>query len=250
MRQRDWLAPHMTIVDLNAATDPLSERTWKRLSDSGQFDRQLQQLEQALRDGDEAEAERLCRLAVSAVRRDLSGSYAEGARNYLRLALLYLTQACDGDMPDPQEGDPDISRLFAFEVPDDWLAEERYFILLGARICAGRRKRSETGENALIDKIHQFIDGHLGEDLSLIRLAGVAFMNPSYFSRFYKQRTGRNVSEYIHAAKMHAAKALLEDGTEKVQDIAQRLGFASASYFSIFFRKMTGMTPQDYRERL
>jgi len=250
MRQQDWLAPHMTIIDMNAASAPVSERTWKRLSDSGQFDRQMQQLEQALRDGDETEAERLCRLAVSAVRRDLSGSYTEGARNYLRLALLYLTQACEGEMPDSREGEPDISRLFAFEVPDDWLAEEGYFIRLGAWICAGRRKRSEAGEYALIDKIHQFIDGHLGEDLSLIRLAGVAFMNPSYFSRFYKQRTGRNVSEYIHAAKLQAAKALLEDGMEKVQDIAQQLGFASASYFSIFFRKMTGMTPQDYRERL
>ncbi len=43
---------------------------------------------------------------------------------------------------------------------------------------------------------------------------------------------------------------MLADSRWKVQDIAQRLGFASPSYFAIFFKKMTGLTPQEFRERL
>jgi len=82
----------------------------------------------------------------------------------------------------------------------------------------------------------------------LIKLADVAYMNPSYFSRYYKQHTGRNVSEYIQAARLAASKRMLSDSQWKVKDIAERLGFASASYFSIFFKKITGMSPQDYRE--
>lgn len=112
------------------------------------------------------------------------------------------------------------------------------------------RKEQVQGEHALIEKIHRFIDERLGEDLSLIKMADVAFMNPSYFSRYYKQQTGRNVSEYIQSSRLKEAKAMLADSRWKVQDIAQRLGFASPSYFAIFFKKMTGLTPQEFRERL
>lgn len=46
-------------------------------------------------------------------------------------------------------------------------------------------------------KICEFIQEHLHEDLSLVRLAEIHHFNPSYLSRFFKQEIGMNISEYI-----------------------------------------------------
>lgn len=250
IRKRDWLVPNMAIIDLGSQLDvQLGEHPARKLVDTGSFEAWLQELEQALKEGDEGRASELCRRIMGDISRDIAGSYAEGARKYLSFVLVYMTHASNGDIPTLWEGDVDASRLFAFEVPDDWEREERYFIQLVKRICDHRREQSEYGSHALIEKIHAYIDERLGEELSLIKIADVAFMNPSYFSRYYKQQTGRNVSEYIHAARLNASKKMLADPRMKVKDIAQLLGFASASYFSIFFKKMTGLTPQEFREQ-
>jgi len=250
MRKRDWLLPNMAIIDLGSQLDlQLAEQVTRKQSGSGRFEAWLLQLEQALKEGDEERSTQLCRSIVADIREDITGSYVEGARKYLSFVLLYMTHVSNGDIPSLWEGEVDASRLFAFEVPDDWEREERYFITLIQRICAYRKEQAEYGGHALIEKIHQYIDERLGEDLSLITIADIAYMNPSYFSRYYKQHTGRNVSEYIQAAKLQASKQLLADPRVKVKDIAQQLGFASPSYFSIFFKKLVGITPQEYREQ-
>ncbi|KIL40715.1 hypothetical protein SD70_11560 [Gordoniibacillus kamchatkensis] len=102
----------------------------------------------------------------------------------------------------------------------------------------------------LLDRIHRFILGNLGGDLSLARIAEEVYFNPSYLSRFYKQLTGRNLSDFIQAAKTDAAVTMLANPKLKIGEIAQRLGFESPSYFTAFFRKMKGLTPQEYRETL
>jgi len=141
---------------------------------------------------------------------------------------------------------PELENMKSWIRKNDWLTSNMTIVDTGSL----QRKDQVQGEHALIEKIHRYIDERLGEDLSLIKMADVVFMNPSYFSRYYKQQTGRNVSEYIQSARLEEAKTQLADARMKVQDIAQRLGFASPSYFTIFFKKMTGATPQEYRERL
>ncbi|WP_409344538.1 response regulator [Paenibacillus sp. MBLB4367] len=102
----------------------------------------------------------------------------------------------------------------------------------------------------LVDRIHRFIADNLGGDLSLVRIAEIVYFNPSYLSRFYKQTTGRNLTEYINAEKARAASDMLADMQLKINEIALRLGFESPSYFTSFFKKMRGATPQDFREAI
>ncbi|MFC5404708.1 response regulator transcription factor [Cohnella soli] len=110
--------------------------------------------------------------------------------------------------------------------------------------------KSADREHILIERIHKFIGENLGGDLSLARIAESVYFNPSYLSRFYKQNTGRNISEYMNATKAQAAITMLGNMQLKVNEIALKLGFESPSYFTAFFRKMTGRTPLEYRETL
>lgn len=102
----------------------------------------------------------------------------------------------------------------------------------------------------VIDRICRYIEDHLDEDISLVRLAEIHYFNPSYLSRFFKQERGINLSEYIDQCRVRRAKELLRDGDLKIRDVAASVGYEAAHSFTRFFKKVTGMTPQEYRDTL
>lgn len=108
--------------------------------------------------------------------------------------------------------------------------------------------QKDHGHESWVQKVQAFISDHLNDDLSLVRIAEQVHMNPSYLSRYYKQVTGHNLSEYITDTRLQVAKRMIIEERLKFQDIAFRLGFNSPSYFTTFFKKLTGQTPQEYRE--
>ncbi|MFD0959906.1 response regulator transcription factor [Paenibacillus chungangensis] len=251
MEMRNWIAPDMTIIDLSVAANPsLFNPTMKRLTDSEHYERLLHRLELAFRDSEEDDVQRLCSRLFQFIRQDMTSSYADGMRKYLHVRLLYMSRAIELELSLKESDDIGLSHLFRTDMPEDWREEERYYIALGRLICTQAQHQQGNHTHESIEKVHRFIDDNLGNDLSLIRLADVVYMNPSYFSRFYKQKTGRNVMNYIHEAKLKAAQSMLKDASMRVQAISSLLGFTSPSYFSIFFKKMTGMTPQEFRERM
>lgn len=104
--------------------------------------------------------------------------------------------------------------------------------------------------NHVLDFVNKYINEHIDEDISVNRLAELVYLNPSYFSRFYKQNTGMTVTNYIAEIKLEKAKKMLKDSNLKINQIAQKLGFDSASYFIRFFKKYVKYSPQEYRDKL
>jgi two-component system response regulator YesN len=111
------------------------------------------------------------------------------------------------------------------------------------------RRRSESDRAAgAVERICSYIEGHLDEDLSLVRLADRFHFNPSYLSRLFKQESGKNLSEYIDEARIRKAKELLARGDLKILEIGERVGYEAPHSFTRFFKKLTGMSPQAYRD--
>lgn len=113
-----------------------------------------------------------------------------------------------------------------------------------------KNKDERDRASKVIDRICTFIEEHLDEDLSLVRLAEIHYFNPSYLSRFFKHEFGMNVSEYIDKCRLRKAKELLRNHEIKVRDVASAVGYEAAHSFTRFFKKMTGLTPQEYRDSL
>ncbi|WP_177186810.1 response regulator [Paenibacillus sp. CF384] len=113
-------------------------------------------------------------------------------------------------------------------------------------------KRTMASENSpeWIDKLHTYIEAHLADDLTLPMLASQVNFNPSYFSRFYKQKTGISLSDYIADMRNTTAKELLKCNKIKIQDVAMKAGYQSSMAFIRFFKKQNGMTPQEFRRKM
>lgn len=114
--------------------------------------------------------------------------------------------------------------------------------LFSVRTSGERRRAAIT-----VEKVCAYIDEHIGEDLSLVRLADMIHFNPSYLSRLFKQEKGFNLSEYIEQLRLRKAKELLGSDELRVAEVGSLVGYDSPQSFTRFFKKMTQMTPQEYR---
>ena len=104
-------------------------------------------------------------------------------------------------------------------------------------------------ESKRILKVKTYIDEHYKDEMSLEQLANLVGMTPTAFSRYFKQRTGKNFSEYIVDIRLgHAARQLV-DTTDSVSEICWMTGFNTLSNFNRLFRKRKGCNPTEFREK-
>jgi len=124
----------------------------------------------------------------------------------------------------------------------------RFLAETGEILCefAGTKQEQRTVE--IIGRIQQYVRDNLHRQLSLTVIAETFYLNPSYLSRLYKQRTGKGLLEFINETRIMRAMELLRQPNLKVNEIAIAVGLESAAYFTRLFKKVTGLTPQEYRE--
>ena len=126
----------------------------------------------------------------------------------------------------------------------------------GARTAAPQQRRSRA---AILsrrpcrlagEKIAQYIEEHLLEDVSLATLADVVKLSSYHFVRAFKQSFGLPPHRYLSSLRMQRAKSLLANPDMSVTQVGFNLGFSDTSSFTTTFRKHTGLTPTAYRRNL
>ncbi len=110
---------------------------------------------------------------------------------------------------------------------------------------AGSVQEAEYG-SAVIRKAKEFVDANFGKDISLEDVAEHVFLNPTYFSRYFKQYSGENFTAYLFKKRISYAKTLLNEH-HTIEEIAKKCGYSSTKYFTQSFKKHVGMTPKEYR---
>ena len=101
-----------------------------------------------------------------------------------------------------------------------------------------------------IRSIREYIDRHYRENLTLEVMAKEFFMNPYYFSSYFKKQTGINFKEYLGYVRIQHAISLLLTTDMKTYEIAAEVGFSDARSFSDAFVKKYGETPSVYKKRI
>ena len=110
------------------------------------------------------------------------------------------------------------------------------------------RTASESVSDQTIQKARRYIDENFAKDISLDEVADYVHLNPIYFSRFFKQKTGENFISYLVALRMARAIELLKSSDYKVYEISELVGYKSVKYFSRVFKQTTGYSPADYAQ--
>lgn len=102
-------------------------------------------------------------------------------------------------------------------------------------------------ESTRVQKVKQYISDHYAEPLRLDDLAELVGMSPVSFSRFFRQRTGRTLSEYIIDIRLGYAARMLVDTSRNISEICYECGFNNLSNFNRTFKAKRNYTPRDFR---
>ena len=81
------------------------------------------------------------------------------------------------------------------------------------------------------------------------QLSNLFNISPNYLSILFSKYNDLGFIDYVNHAKIECAKQLLDEGTLKVYEISDRLGYESAFYFSRVFKKIEGISPREYVNR-
>ncbi|MEK4660320.1 helix-turn-helix domain-containing protein [Priestia sp. FSL H7-0729] len=139
-----------------------------------------------------------------------------------------------------------MPELTSFETLEEL---ESRLLCLAADICAQVELNTKTSESTLMDDILVYVDQQFADyTLSLEHVALKFAISTSYLSRSFKEKTGRNFSQYIWQRRVDEVMRLLENTSAPLKEIIEQVGYMDAPNFIRKFKKEIGLTPGQYRK--
>jgi transcriptional regulator GlxA family with amidase domain len=132
------------------------------------------------------------------------------------------------------------------------LAVARYLVVFLKRPGGQAQFSTALALQAAEDKfgaLHDWINKHLADDISLPVLARQAGMSERSFSRHYAEATGLTPARAVEQLRVEAARRLLLESRLPAKRISQRCGFGSEETMRRSFLRLLAVSPQDYRSR-
>lgn len=170
----------------------------------------------------------------------------DGACNILYLSISLL-----------QDGEKIVSDFF-LDNPDSYRSIYKqtnveqvvnWLRFFGQQLCLLFEDHHKDYKNHIVTNVKKYINERISQRLSLNEVAAVFGISPNYLSQLFRKYNDLGFSEYINTCKINESKRLLDEGSLKVYEVADMLGFESAFYFSKVFKKVEGVSPTEYLSR-
>jgi transcriptional regulator GlxA family with amidase domain len=96
-------------------------------------------------------------------------------------------------------------------------------------------------------RVREYVEVHLGENIDLLMLAGVAGLSVHHFARQFKQSAGVTPHIYLTQKRVERAREMLVQTDLSLAEIAFAVGFFDQGHLARHFRHMLGTTPREFR---
>ena len=155
--------------------------------------------------------------------------------------------------------DPLLSQIVTYLAQriEGGLADRILIESLGTALCiriAEVRRASPAAGKGLsperLQRVRDYVEAHLDEDLSLTVLADIACLSPYHFSRSFERSVGVGPQRYVIQRRIDRAKNLMRRTHQSLALIALEAGFGDQSQFTTIFRREIGVTPGQFRAEL
>lgn len=106
---------------------------------------------------------------------------------------------------------------------------------------------NRENQEGIILKSIEYIKNHYNNEITLEEVAGYVCVSSYYFSKIFKEYTGKNYVDYITELRIEKAKEMLKSGETSIKDICFEVGYNDPNYFSRVFKKVEGVTPSEFK---
>lgn len=94
-----------------------------------------------------------------------------------------------------------------------------------------------------------YINAHLGESISITRIAETLHISPGHLSNEFNRQLGFSLGRYTRYMKMLHACTLITTTDLPLSEIGERCGYGSIYAFSRAFKTEKGISPSQYRNQ-
>jgi len=92
-----------------------------------------------------------------------------------------------------------------------------------------------------------YLGHHFAEELTVEGIAEIIDISSSHLAHLFRSEIGMSVRDYLTRVRVAVAQDLLAHTDEKLETVAERLGFADTSHLAHVFQRITGRPPRAYR---
>lgn len=101
-----------------------------------------------------------------------------------------------------------------------------------------------------LSKVKRFVDDHFSEPVSLTVAAQVAGLEKTYFSKFFRQKTGIRFRDWLSSERVTHAMEIMKTRNLPITELAFTVGFQDLRTFERAVEKHTGLNPRTLKKRL
>ena len=134
-----------------------------------------------------------------------------------------------------------VRQMFRLEELEDYY---RQFFLNTATLL---KAESIYAVDSVIDRVQIYIQHNYQKDLTQDFIASLFYLNRSYLSTLFRQKTGMKFIDYLNEVRIEKAMEMLSGTNRRMYQISKAVGYDNPKYFFRIFKKKTGMTPDQYR---
>ena len=98
-----------------------------------------------------------------------------------------------------------------------------------------------------LSRVRQYVQDHIGERITLRDAAGIACLEPKYFSSFFRSKAKITFSEWLRLVRVMRSAELFRFRDISVSQAAREVGFRSLRTFERAFRRVIGMSPVQFK---
>jgi len=114
----------------------------------------------------------------------------------------------------------------------------------------GVQLKSVSEDIPKINKVFDYVRNRFQERITLEEIAGLVYMSPTAFCRFFKNKTLKTFSRFLIEVRIGNACRLLHEGNFNTTECCYECGFNNISNFHRHFKSVTGMSPGEYKRRI
>lgn len=107
---------------------------------------------------------------------------------------------------------------------------------------------SDKADEGLVIRVERYMHEHLGEDLSVGRVAEAMHYSERHFRRQFQKEAHCQFSEFLMRMRVTRARELLNAG-KSCEEAARAVGYSGERYFKNVFREVTGESVAVWQSR-
>jgi transcriptional regulator GlxA family with amidase domain len=124
-----------------------------------------------------------------------------------------------------------------------------FFKRPGGQMQFSRKGETLPAGRSALQEVQRFIAANPSLQHDLASLADRAGLSPRHFARVFRSEVGVTPASWVEAARVSAARRLLETRHGVPKQIAAQCGFTNVDMLRRAFVRHVGVTPAEYRKR-